>query len=60
MSDRVPRRRTRERAVEAPEATPALMPSAPSPLAAFLDDAEVALSELREFEAERRANGESR
>ena len=50
MSDRARRRRTQERAAEAPEATPAPMAAAPSPLAAFLDDAEAALSELREFE----------
>ena len=60
MSDRARRGRTRELAAEAPEAIPAPMPSAPSPLAAFLDDAEVALSELREFESDRRRNGESR
>lgn len=60
MSDRARRRRTRERAAEAPEASPAPIPSAPSPLAAFLDDAEAALSELREFEAEQRASRESR
>jgi hypothetical protein len=60
MSDRARRRRMRERAAEAPETNPAPMSSAPSPLAAFLDDAEAALSELREFESERRGNGESR
>jgi hypothetical protein len=51
MSDRARRRRIRERAAEAPEANPAPMASAPSPLTAFLDDAEAALSELREFES---------
>lgn len=49
MSDHA-RRRIRKRAAEVPEANPAPMPSAPSPLAAFLDDAEAALSELREYE----------
>lgn len=53
MSDHARRRRIRERAAEAPEAAPAPMPAAPSPLAAFLDDAEAALCELREFEAAR-------
>jgi hypothetical protein len=60
MSDRARRRRMRERAAEAPEANPAPTSSAPSPLAAFLDDAEVALSELREFESAGGAAGRPR
>ena len=47
MSDPTRRPRTRERAAEASEAAPAPTPAVPSPLAAFLDDAEFALSELR-------------
>lgn len=50
MSDPTDRRGGRERANPAPEPEPQ---RAPSPLADFLDDADAALSELREAESPR-------